>query len=221
MSLSNRTHAKLRVVLPPGLIVSGATGQFGGGMGGMGGGMGGMGGGMMGGMGGMGGGMMGGMGWHGRRNGWNGWRHGRHGRRYGGMRGGMGGGTMPASMGMMMLGRLIMYLVGDRDRWNQRSYARLMMGGGMGGGWVEWAAAWAVVWAVVWVAWGGGFRSVPPTGLPFTDLDPRQVRHLPTAVVSLNPPSRQRASGSAGDGRAVSDPGNRPGDRRRRGRSMP
>ena len=50
MSLTNRTDSKLRVVLPPGLIVSGITGQFGGGMGGMGGGMGG------GGMGGMGGG---------------------------------------------------------------------------------------------------------------------------------------------------------------------
>jgi len=51
LSLTNKTSTKLRVVLPPGLIVSGATGQFGG-MGGMGGGMGGMGGGM-GGMGGM------------------------------------------------------------------------------------------------------------------------------------------------------------------------
>src|SRR4029077_6221105 len=55
--LTNRTGRKLRVLLPPGLIAAGATGQFGGmggGMGGMGGGMGGMGGGM----GGMGGGMM-------------------------------------------------------------------------------------------------------------------------------------------------------------------
>src|SRR5689334_17251730 len=33
LSLKNRTDRKLRVVLPPGLIVSGATGQFGGGMG--------------------------------------------------------------------------------------------------------------------------------------------------------------------------------------------
>jgi hypothetical protein len=63
VSITNLSHRQLRVVLPPGLIASGATGQFGGmgggGMGGMGGGMGGMGGGM----GGMGGGMggMGGM----------------------------------------------------------------------------------------------------------------------------------------------------------------
>jgi hypothetical protein len=35
---------------------------------------------------------------------------------------------------------------------------------------------------------GGGFRSVPPTGLPETTLQPRQVRHLPTPVVSMNGP---------------------------------
>ena len=51
MTLKNRTKKKLHVVLPPGIIAQGATGQFGG-MGGMGGGMGGMGGGM-GGMGGV------------------------------------------------------------------------------------------------------------------------------------------------------------------------
>ncbi|MFO0892858.1 MAG: hypothetical protein U0790_27425, partial [Isosphaeraceae bacterium] len=76
VSVTNQTRRQLRVVLPPGLIAQGASGQMGG-MGGMGGGMmggmGGMGGGMMGGMGGMGGGMMGGM---------------------GGMGGGMGGGMM-------------------------------------------------------------------------------------------------------------------------------
>ena len=36
----------------------------------------------------------------------------------GGGMGGMGGGTMPATMGMMMLGRLIMSLVGDSDSWD-------------------------------------------------------------------------------------------------------
>jgi len=56
LSVTNRTRKPLQVVLPPGLIATGMSGQFGG-MGGMGGGMGGMGGGM----GGMGGGM-GGMG---------------------------------------------------------------------------------------------------------------------------------------------------------------
>src|SRR4051812_31113842 len=54
MSVTNRTKRRLRVVLPPGIVAQGATGQFGG-MGGMGGGM------MGGGMGGMGGGMGGGM----------------------------------------------------------------------------------------------------------------------------------------------------------------
>ena len=145
LSLTNKTNTKLRVVLPPGLIVSGATGQFGGGMGGMGGGMGGMGGGMGGmggGMGGMGGGM-GGMG-----GGMGG---------MGGMGGGMmgrGGGTMSPIMGMMMLSRMIMYLCGDYDGWDQRSLRIGMMGGmgmgggmgGMGGGmggmaWAAWAAA--------------------------------------------------------------------------------
>jgi hypothetical protein len=60
LSVTNRSGKKLRVVLPPGIIAQGATGQFGG-MGGMGGGGmgGGMGGGGMGG-GGMGGGGMGG-----------------------------------------------------------------------------------------------------------------------------------------------------------------
>ena len=44
VSVTNNTKKQLRVVLPPGIIAQGATGQFGG-MGGMGGGMGGMGGG--------------------------------------------------------------------------------------------------------------------------------------------------------------------------------
>jgi hypothetical protein len=35
---------------------------------------------------------------------------------------------------------------------------------------------------------GGGFRSIPPTGPLETTLDPKQVRHLPTPVVCLNPP---------------------------------
>ena len=133
LSLTNRTNTRLRVVLPPGLIASGVTGQFGGGMGMMGG-MGGMGGGMMGGMGGgmmggMGGGMMGGMGGMGGGMGGMGGM----GRMGGGM---MGSGTLPASMGMMMLGKLIMSLIGDRDNWDQRSLmSGMMMGmGGMGGG---------------------------------------------------------------------------------------
>jgi hypothetical protein len=46
------------------------------------------------------------------------------------------------------------------------------MGGGMGG-------------------MGGGMRSVPPTDLPSAILEPRQTRHLPTRLVSLNTPDLQ------------------------------
>jgi hypothetical protein len=111
----------------------------------------------------------------------------------GGMMGGgrMGGGTMPPMMGMMMLARMIMYFCGDFDSWDMRS---LMMGmggmgmggmgmGGMGGGMM-----------------GGGMRSVPPTGLPFADLRPGQTRHLPTRLVSLNPPDPQSDSDLPGKG---------------------
>jgi len=163
ISVTNRTRRPLRVVLPPGIIAQGATGQFGG-MGGMGGGMGGMGGGMGGMMGGMGGGM-GGMG------------GGMGGR---GMMGGMGGmgrmsGTMPSMMGMMMLSRMIMYFCGDPDSWDKRSLMIGMMGGmGMGGGMMG--------------GMGGGMRSVPPTELPSAQLDPGQTRHLPTRLVSISPP---------------------------------
>ena len=51
---------------------------------------------------------------------------------------------MPASMGLMTLGRLIMYLAGEFDTWDPRGLMMGMMGGGMGGGW---AAAWAAAWA--------------------------------------------------------------------------
>ncbi|WP_406696570.1 hypothetical protein V5E97_36860 [Singulisphaera sp. Ch08] len=187
LSLTNKTKRKLRVVLPPGLIASGATGQFGG-MGGMGGGMGGMGG-MGGGMGGMGGGM-GGMG--GGMGGMGGGMGGMGGR--GGMGGGMSsGGTMPASMGMMMLGRLIMSLVGDRDSWDQQSLmSGMMMGmgggmgsmGGMGGGMGGMGGGMGGM--------GGGMRSVPPTGLPFATLNPKQTRHLPTRLVGLSEPDAEQ-----------------------------
>ena len=174
LSLTNKTSAKLRVVLPPGLIVSGTTGQFGGGMGGMGGGMGGgmMGGGGMGGMGGgMGGGMRGGMG----------------GGMGGGMRGGMGSRTMPPMMGMMMLSRMIMYLCGEYDSWDMRSLSIGMMGGmgGMGGGMGGMGGGMGGMGGMM----GGGMRSVPPTGPMETTLQPNQERHLPTSVVSMNGPN--------------------------------
>jgi len=77
---------------------------------------------------------------------------------------------MPASMGMMMLGRLIMSLIGDADSWDQSSLMSGMMGG-MG---------------------GGGFRSVPPTSLPFATLKPGQTRNLPTRLVALTPPTAEK-----------------------------
>jgi len=104
LSLKNRTGTKLRVVLPPGLIVSGATGQFGGGMGAWG------------------------------RHGRHGRRYGRHGGGMGAWRGmgGMGGGMGRGRHGGGMMGRaahharldghddarrLIMNLVGEKDSW--------------------------------------------------------------------------------------------------------
>ena len=51
-------------------------------------------------------------------------------------------------MGLMMLGRLIMYFCGDYDSWDMRS---LMMGMMMGAAWAAWAVAWAA-WAVAWAA---------------------------------------------------------------------
>ena len=146
MTITNITRRQLRVVLPPGIIAQGATGQFGGLGGGGGGGFGG---------GGLGGGGLGGGG--------------------GGMpgMGGMGGssGTTPATVGIMMLSRMIMYFCGDPQSWDQRSLTIGMMGGGMGGG---------------MGGMGGGMRSVPPTSLPFTNLAPGQTRNLPTRVVSIS-----------------------------------
>jgi hypothetical protein len=119
-----------------------------------------MGGGGMGG-GGMGGGGMGGMGM---------------------MGGGTAAATMPPTMGMMMLSRLIMYFCGDPDSWDMRSMmigmggmgGMGMMGGGMGGG------------GMMGGGMGGGMmRSVPATDLPSAELKPRQTRHLPTRLVSL------------------------------------
>jgi hypothetical protein len=186
LSLTNNTRRRLRVVLPPGIIAQGATGQFGG-MGGMGGGMGGMGGGMGGMMGGMGGGMGGGM----MGGGMGGMGGGMGGG--GGMMGGMGGmgrtsGTMPATMGMMTLARIIMYFCGDPDSWDMRSLMIGMMGGmgmmgggmgGMGGG---------MGGGGMMGGMGGGMRSVRPTMLPSAELNPQQTRHLPTRLVSITAP---------------------------------
>jgi hypothetical protein len=183
VALKNKSQKKLRVVLPPGIIAQGATGQFGG-MGGMGGGMGGMGGGMGGMMGGMGGGMGGMMG--GVGGGMGG---------MGGMGGGMGGmggmgrqaGTMPPTMGMMMLSRMIMYFCGDPDSWDPRSIMIGMMGGGMGGmGGGMMGGMGGGMGGMGGM--GGGMRSVPPTELPSAVLNPGQTRNLPTRLVRVSSP---------------------------------
>ena len=59
--------------------------------------------------------------------------------------GGMGSmgrssGTMPATMGMMMLARIIMYFCGDPESWDMRSLMIGMMGS-MAAAWAAWAAA--------------------------------------------------------------------------------
>ena len=105
----------------------------------------------------------------------------------GGSRGGMSSGTMPATMGKMMLGRLIMTLAGDRDSWDQKSLMTGMMGG-MGGGMGGMGGGMGGMGGGGMGGMGGGFRSVPPTGPLHTTLEPKQVRHLPTSVVSLNGP---------------------------------
>ena len=145
VSVTNRTHKPLRVVLPPGIIAQSATGQ----MGGM---MGGMGGGGMGGMGGMGGGGMGG--------GMGGGSGGMGGGMGGGMRG--GGGTMPPMMGLMTLGRLIMYFCGEYDSWDMRSLmiSMMMRGGMMGGGMGGMGGGMGGMGGGMG-GMGGGMRSVP------------------------------------------------------------
>ena len=149
LSVKNRRSKALRVVLPPGLLASGASGQFGGG------GFGGAGGGGFGGGGGGGGG---------------GWRVAAAGARRrrpreaaasgaGGLGGGgRGSGTLPASAGMLMLSQLIINFCGDRDSWDFRSLSI----GGLGGGGLA-AAAWA---AAAWAAagLGGGGLPLGPTG---------------------------------------------------------
>ncbi|WP_422931808.1 hypothetical protein [Singulisphaera sp. PoT] len=177
LSVTNRSSRSLRVVLPPGLIASGASGQFGGGgFGGAGGGgVGGGGGG--GGFGGGGGGLGGGGGGLGGGGGG-----------VGGGGGGSGGGasTLPASTGMLMLGRLIMNLVGDRDSWDMQSLNSSgalgggLGGGGLGGGGVGGGGAGG--------GFGGGFRSLPPAGPASAVIRPGQSRRLPTRLVSLTGP---------------------------------
>jgi hypothetical protein len=191
LSVTNRSARPLRVVLPPGLLASGAAGQFGGGGfggggfggggfggGGFGGGQGGFGGGQ----GGFGGGGLGGGGFGGGGQGG-----------FGGGQGGFGGGgqapsVLPASLGMVMLGRLIISLVGDHDSWDIRSLSVGLggLGGGLGGGQGGLGGG-----GLGGGGFGGGFRSVAPTAPASALVKPGQTRHLPTPLVSLTGPSAE------------------------------
>ena len=191
LSVTNRSSRSLRVVLPPGLLASGAAGQFGGG--GFGGG--GFGGGGFGGGGFGGGGFGGGGGLGGGGGGLGGGLGGGHGGGGfgGGGQGGFGGAggqpaTLPASSGMVMLGQLIMSLVGDRDSWDFRSLSVGLggAGGGLGGGL---AGGGGVGGGGGFGGGGGGFRSVAPTAPASALVKPGQTRHLPTPLVSLSGPS--------------------------------
>ena len=172
LAIHNKSRKSLRVVLPPRPDRSGATGQFGG-MGGMGGG----------GMGGMGGGM-GGAAWVAAV--WVVvvwaavwavvvWAA--------GMGGGMVRRTMPPTMGMMMLSRLIMYLCGDYDSWDHASLMIGMMGGD--GRWHGWHGRWHG-WYGRWHGWYGrrnAFRSADQLSLA-----PTSSRSEPRSAYSSRRP---------------------------------
>jgi len=92
-------------------------------------------------------------------------------------------GTMPPTMGMMMLARMIMYFCGDPDSWDPRSLMIGMMGGmgmgGMGGGMMGGMGGGMG-------GMGGGMRSVPPSDLPSALLNSGQTRNLPTRLVNIS-----------------------------------
>ncbi|WP_406696240.1 hypothetical protein V5E97_35155 [Singulisphaera sp. Ch08] len=97
-------------------------------------------------------------------------------------------------MGMMMVGRLIMSMVGERDSWDQTTLMSGMMGGGMGmgvgmsmgrGGMGMGGGGMGMGMG----GRGGGFRSVAPVErAPETTLKPKETRHLPTIAISLDGP---------------------------------
>ena len=130
-------------------------------------------GGMGGGMGGMGGGMGGGWAvvWAAWAVAWAAWAvaWGRHGRWHDGRRIWAAAGTMPATMGMMMLARLIMTSSATTIAGNQPSLMIGMMGGmgGMGGG------------------MGMGMPSCPRLGCRSQRSTPISRGSLPTRLVSL------------------------------------
>ena len=103
-----------------------------------------------------------------------------------------------------MLARLIMYLAGDYESWDQRSLMIGMMGmrggmGGMGGGMGGMGGG------MGGMGGGMGMMSVPATGPLETTLKPHQERHLPTAIVSMNGPDANSQAGVPADGESTAD----------------
>jgi hypothetical protein len=192
LSITNQSSTRLRVVLPPGLVASGASGQFGGG------GIGGPGGGF--GMPGGGGGQMGGGGFNnggfGGQLGGGGGGFGNNGMGLGNGMGGMGmnrgmgsGAVMPAPLGMINLGRLIMTLTGPLDSWDRRSLFQNNVGMGMGGNGMGNGGGFnGGNLGGNGFGPGRGFRSLPVIGPPSALVEPGRTRHLPTSLVSLSSP---------------------------------
>ena len=101
---------------------------------------------------------------------------------------------MPATMGMMMLGRLIMYSVGDHDSWDQA----LADDGhdGWHGRHGRWYGRWHGRHGRRMGGMGGGMagRRFLRPALPVCRPEAGQTRHLPTRLVaspSLDPDGRR------------------------------
>jgi hypothetical protein len=96
---------------------------------------------------------------------------------------GGGGGTMPPMMGMMMLMMIIRQLIGDPNSWRMGG----MMGGGMMGGGMGGMGGGMMggMGGMGGGMMGGGMMSVPPTGQPYSPIDPGQTNLLNTRSVSL------------------------------------
>src|SRR5262249_27193288 len=74
------------------------------------------------------------------------------------------------------------------DTWDFTSLYSGMGGMGMGGGMGGMGGGMGGMGGGMGGMMGGGFRSIPPTGLPQATLDPGQTRRLPTQLVSLRGP---------------------------------
>ena len=124
--------------------------------------------------------------------------------------GGMGGmgmqsGTMPSTMGMMMLSRMIMYFCGDPESWDPRSIMVGMMGGGMGGGMGGMGGGMMGGMGGGMGGMGGGMRSVAPSALPSAPLECWSDEAFAHAIGQHLGAGCGWERGAAGKGRAVAD----------------